>query len=1185
MYTQILLITADDDLESLVRRSFEKLPGTFSLKRIHDSSGLFGPADGDLSKLATCLLLLDWDFSTPPGHDLLAELVGLSGQNLPPPIIILLPEDREHEGAELIGRGAADFAVKSQQGLARLPKIITASRRRAFLELRLSRLEKIGLEITSSLDLMEVLPRVLDLAEEMVGAQAGAVILPEEIRKYIPSPYFHNLTVKSSKKNAFLAEDLQKPVMADQPIYRNDYPSHPAALQALVKAGVSSLIASPLRIGRRPLGVLYLFDLTGRVNFGPDDAETVQIIARQLALAIENRSLIQRERLAYREIEAVQLASPALTASLELPQVLYSILAAALDLVPADTAHIFLYSENLLSFGAAIGPGGKWEKPFSEPRPEGLTYKVAREGQPVEVSNINNHPLFAGRPSEWKGSIVSLPLKIGERVVGVMNISRLEPGPFPETALRVWGLLANQAAIAIENARLYQAEQSRHREAEALRRAALALTSTVSLDEVFDRILAELHNVVPYDSATVQLLKGDQFEIIGGRGFPNLADLIGISFPVHGDNPNSLVLEAKEPVIIDDVRPKYPDYNKKPHSPSNIHGWLGVPLLFDDRVIGMLALDKHEPGFYVKDQARIAMSYAAQAAIAIENARLFEAERKQRRRMEALQAAGATLGGTLNLSEVLDHILTELGKVISYDSASVILIEGDFMQVVAGRNLPDPTTVGKRFHGTPLEREMEETRLPVILANAGQDDRFGGWSGTDYVRGWMGVPLLAGEHMIGHLAINSRRPGAYGEADANLAISFAHQAAIAVENARLHQNLKDQLKALKESQAKLVQSGKLAAIGELVAGVAHELNNPLTSIIGIAQLLQYGDVNEETSQDLDKLVAQAHRAGEIVKNLLDFARQHSPEWIPVQINEVLTSTLKIMTHELRIQNIKCTTHLASELPYTMADSHQLQQVFMNLLNNARQAMDEAHGGGNLVVTSERVVFTENAGNFELTEVIRVSIKDSGPGIPAKALPHIFDPFFTTKPEGKGTGLGLSVCHGIISEHGGQIWAESKPDRGATFFVEIPVVSPKESFPHVMTTEENKPIFSETGRILVVEDEAVLRKLMVRILKREGYQVDAAADGLEALASLAKRSYDLIVCDILMPGLSGPELYRKLRGKKPELAARILFTTGDTVSPKTLNFLEETALPYLAKPFEMKDLIVEVGKLLKEMKHK
>ncbi len=583
-------------------------------------------------------------------------------------------------------------------------------------------------------------------------------------------------------------------------------------------------------------------------------------------------------------------------------------------------------------------------------------------------------------------------------------------------------LLADLESQATENVRLYQAERARYREAEALRQAALALTSTTDLDQVFERILVELQNVVPYDSASVQILKEDQLEIIGVRGFLDMPERLGICIPVHGDNPNAVVLKSRETVIIANAQERYPAFSQEPHAAANIRGWLGVPLLVGDRLIGMLALDKHEADFFTETHARAAKAYAAQAAVAIENARLYK-------------------------------------------------------------------------------------------------------------------------------------------------------------------DLQDQMRALELAQARLVQSEKLAAIGELVAGVAHELNNPLTSIIGYAQLMQVSQMSDQARQDITKIVAQSRRAAGIVRSLLDFARQRPSERRLVQVNDVLTSTLELLTYELRTHNIEWDAHFSPDLPLTLADPYQLQRVFVNLVHNARQAMNETRGAGHLTLTTEAGSPRFVSNRREAAPVIRVIIRDDGPGIPSELLSRIFDPFFTTKPPGEGTGLGLSVCHGIIGEHGGHIWAESGPE-GAAFFVELPIATPEVS-PQVQAGTSSSKLPPDEGKpspapahILMIDDEVDLLTALTLALRHEGYRVDPVSDGKMALARLAETRYDLILCDVRIPGLDGPEIYRQAKTIHPDMAKRIIFITGDTVSPTTRRFLEETGAPYLDKPFELADLIGKVSATLK-----
>jgi len=411
------------------------------------------------------------------------------------------------------------------------------------------------------------------------------------------------------------------------------------------------------------------------------------------------------------------------------------------------------------------------------------------------------------------------------------------------------------------------------------------------------------------------------------------------------------------------------------------------------------------------------------------------------------------------------------------------------------------------------------------------------------------------------------------------------------------------MRALEMAQARLVQSEKLAAIGELVAGVAHELNNPLTLIIGYAELLRRSPVSDETRQDLEKIVAQSRRAAGIVRSLLDFARQRPTERQLVQANDMMTSTLDLLAYELRTHNIERTVRLSPELPLTLADPYQLQQVFINLVNNARQAMSETRGGGHLTITSELGPSSFVNGGQDAEPVIRITVQDDGPGIPSDLLSRIFDPFFTTKSPGEGTGLGLSVCHGIIGDHGGHIWAENRA-QGATFFVELPVIqptissavlpartssetealwgdAPNGSFNPKPTTLNPSP--AETARILLVDDETGTVEVLARILKGQGYQADAATDGKTALLRLAETKYDLVLCDIRMPGLSGPEIYRQLEASDPEMARRIIFITGDIMSSGTRRFLKESGASYLSKPFDLDEFIAKVRVALKDQK--
>ncbi len=371
----------------------------------------------------------------------------------------------------------------------------------------------------------------------------------------------------------------------------------------------------------------------------------------------------------------------------------------------------------------------------------------------------------------------------------------------------------------------------------------------------------------------------------------------------------------------------------------------------------------------------------------------------------------------------------------------------------------------------------------------------------------------------------------------------------------LAKTLDDMKTKLKSSYGLLLQSEKMALMGQVVAGIAHELNNPLTIVIGNVQLLMMREMNEKNLHSLTRVKDGAERASRIVKNLLTFARQAKPERKPADINAVLKKMIELRAYELKVSNIEVSTELAPDLPETMADTHQLQQVFLNLIVNAEHAMIAAHGKGLL-----RMSTRAEDGR------ILVFFSDDGPGIPRENLRRVFEPFFTTKAVGKGTGLGLSISQAIIGEHGGRIDVESTAGRGATFIIELPI---QRWIPEPVR-EPSKARTPAVGRkqILVVEDELQIRQLLEDVLQSQGHHVETAGNGRTALDMIDERKYDLIISDVKMPEISGPELYAALKRKGAALEQRVVFVTGDLMNPDTLRFLESTGRPWLGKPFDI-----------------
>ena len=363
----------------------------------------------------------------------------------------------------------------------------------------------------------------------------------------------------------------------------------------------------------------------------------------------------------------------------------------------------------------------------------------------------------------------------------------------------------------------------------------------------------------------------------------------------------------------------------------------------------------------------------------------------------------------------------------------------------------------------------------------------------------------------------------------------------------------------REQERKAYLLSHLDSISNIAAGLSHEINNPLTAVIGYAQFLMKKDIPEDIKKDIESIHEGAQRVADIVKRLLAFARQYEVERGFVNINDTIAATVQLKAYELSTNNIKTTTEFAPDLPMTIADAGQLQQVFLNLITNAKTEMKSANGKGALLISTELV---DNA--------IRISFKDDGPGVPRENLERIFEPFFTTRETGQGTGLGLSICHGIITDHKGRIYVESQPGQGATFIVDLPIITEmKQIEPSELETEEPPRIAG--AKILVVDDEPTVLHFLSRVLTEEGHDVETAGNADDALERIKNQRYSIILLDIKMPGMSGIELYEHMRSIARSLARRVIFITGDILDEDTKKFLARTKNLYITKPIDDEQL--------------
>lgn len=799
-----------------------------------------------------------------------------------------------------------------------------------------------------------------------------------------------------------------------------------------------------------------------------------------------------------------------------------------------------------------------------------LYQAIVKTGQPLIVRDVQQDRRRPWRSDQdhvagWIGA----PLLANGQVIGLITVSNDQPNTYGVRDAQTVATFASQAVAIIENARLSQRLTRSERLYQTLQEVVTLVNSTLDLDQVLDEILKQLKRILPYDSASIHLLRTNRVSYAAGRGFP--VDSHPETELNAGENAIFQEIgQTKQTMVIDDVR-EHPDWHTKPGL-EYIRSWIGAPLVVKDEVIGYLTLDHSQVGIYTPEDVQIVDTLTRQVAIAIENARLYTETRRWAEEQAALNTVSTAASSSLNLKKMLNHVLDAVQKLFDVDAAEVrLLVESEGAPHVAARQsraasagVSSPSASSGDY-ATLAWRENRPVFTSETLPAEGSAEGSG--------EAVAAVPLRSKERLLGSLSIISYTSRRFTAREISLMEAIGYQLSLAIENAHLYEQLKESeahktsllhklersLQELQQAQAKLVQSEKLAAIGQLVSGVAHELNNPLTSIIGYAQILQSTDLPATAKADLNRIVEQAQRSARIVQNLLTFGRQHKPERRPVDVNQLIEDTLDLISYQLKVDQVIVERHLAENIPLTMADPHQLQQVWLNLIQNAQQAMRDSHGSGVLRIQT----LINHKGK------IRVEFSDNGPGIAPDAMEKIFDPFFTTKPVGKGTGLGLSICYGIVQEHQGQIWAENNVQGGVTFVVELPVQ--EDDTWAIYATELLKPEASRSTKILVVDDESTILELVDRLLTQEGYEVETAGDGAEAVRRILQDDYDVILLDMLMPPQGGIATYREIIERRPELASRVIFATGDLATEDTRAFLEETHAGYIAKPFNLAEL--------------
>jgi signal transduction histidine kinase len=725
---------------------------------------------------------------------------------------------------------------------------------------------------------------------------------------------------------------------------------------------------------------------------------------------------------------------------------------------------------------------------------------------------------------------------------------------------------------------LYREARGRLSDLEGLHRAGQALVSSLDPDETMETIPAAGLALLRAEAAVLFRLEPDGRVVravaCAGRISPDL--VARLQLPV-GEGAAGIAISTRAPVWASDLRGRpgvpFPEEVRAQMQDERLAAALAVPLVRPSgEVFGALTVFHAGERELTGADVELLSAFGTQASVVLENTRAFDRLAARARHDAALQDFAQRLlettdeQGILRTAAAFTRELTraDLVGVLVHDPGAAVL------RLAAGLGW-EPGTVGQVAVAPSAEGVAGYAFLHRELVEVKDLTREWRFEVDAYlrehgVRAGLVIPMGVREQPAGVLGAFYRAPHRPSAEETRVLTSLAHQAALALGRARLYAELQEYLARLQETQAQLMHADKMKALGTLLSGVAHELNNPLSTIHLSAQLLQRrNDLPAPVVERLGAIEEECERACRIVNDLLVFARRKPPERRPVDLNDVIRASLTLEGPQFELNRIRVVSELTATPPVS-ADSHQLQQVLINLFSNAAQAMKAARGHGTLTVRSQTDGMT-----------VRVEVEDDGPGIPSEHLAHIFDPFFTTKGVGEGTGLGLSLSLGIVEDHGGHLDAENVPGAGARFVLSLPIAEDPAATESARTVP-GPATARRRVHVLVIDDEPRLRRLLVEVLRAAGHDVEEAATGQEALSRLERGSYDGVILDLRLPDVDGPTIWRWLVEHRPALAPRLAFMTGDTMSPDTQRFLAEAARPVLTKPFP----IDRVGRVLEEI---
>jgi len=989
--------------------------------------------------------------------------------------------------------------------------------------------------IGSTLSLDEVIDAVLEQLARVLPYDSACVIMVEENQARVQAGrgYEKYTDEKTLSSTVFSLDSaiVKHVVGKGQAILIPEVKEFPGWVNTPFSKHIRSYLGVPLKVRDTVIGFFSL-DREDPESFSERELEIGQIFASQASAAIENVRLFQVEERRATELEILRQVSLGLTATLEPESVFDAILNGVFELIPdVQDAHIFTTDGSKLSFRAALWHGGRRGELISEPRENGLTYSTLRSGETVVVNDLAKHPLFAeaAEVKNWSGSIVGIPVKIGDRVVGVLNIAHQKTNAFSDMDLRLLRLLADQAALAIENARLFNQTILERRHISLLFDVAQSLAKTLDPDEIQERALELTCQALGGNIGSIWAVDMEEDSLILKALF--MRKLLPVD-DWHTDMEGRIDIEEtligwitkqNQAVNVPDVTVDE-RWTETPYVDEEIHSLIAAPISDGENLLGEMVVLHNQIGAFSDGHLDLLQSICHQVGLALGNARRYQ-----------------------DINRLVDLLAAEqnrLENLLETLPVGVLLLNKNQELLVAN----------------PLGRELLSILSPNLQGNK--------------VTNLNELPLsdfLESSDTNIPAEITIEEPQRlFFEAQANPIGGEEVQWVLTLRETTLE----------RETQERFQMQDRLATVGQLAAGIAHDFNNIMAAIVVYTDLLMMEDTLSDASQErLNIIQKQVERASSLIRQILDFSRRSVIEQSTLNLLPFMKEMQKLLERTLP-ETIKLELIFNEDDYLVMADPTRLQQVFMNLAVNARDAMESGgHLRFNLAIVKTDPDDPPIVMDMPLGEWVRISVKDTGGGIPPGDLSKVFEPFYTTKPVGQGTGLGLAQVYGIVRQHDGYIDVKSQLGYGTQFDIYLPalILPPDEKD----TVDIGRAIDGTGKTVLLVEDDPTTRSALQAMLVTQNFKVLLASNGTEALAILNKENKGvvLVISDIVMPEMGGMDLYTIMQIRWPEI--EILFITGHPLESQDQGFLERGNVGWLQKPFSITEFNQAVKNLVEK----